>query len=107
MSETALSLSIRQGLDRLGIPNERIQCGRARGLTGTGIIHLARTGTPDIWTPYCWLETKVPGGKPTPEQRRWHAQARAHGVKVFVPTTHQQGIEFVFKCRAEMRAQGG
>lgn len=103
MSETDISAQIQDALDALAIPNERVQCGQAVGRHG-GHMQLARRGTPDIWTAYGWLETKVPNGKLSAEQWRWHARATANGVNVACVTGSIQAVRIVLAWRAERRS---
>lgn len=99
-SETALSHAIGFALDQLGIPNERVQSGMARGLKG-GVMRLAGTGTPDRWTAYGWLEVKTDEGELSDEQRRWHERARQHGVRVATVRSVPEAVKQVLEWKAE------
>ena len=84
MSETDISRSIRDTLTSAGYHIERVNSGKVP--TRNGWFAGASPGTPDtiVVSPYGWLETKTPTGKLSEAQRKWHARARARGVRVEV-----------------------
>lgn len=93
MSETDLSRAIRKALGAMGIPCERVQSGRVR--VKGGFLTLAGEGTPDIVTPYGWLEIKLPGEKPRENQLSWHQAWQAQGAKVAVVASVAEAVRIV------------
>lgn len=67
MSETELSRKIQDALLAIGVPCIRIQSGQIS--IGSRRIHMAPKGTPDLRTPYGWLEVKDPTRESTAKQR--------------------------------------
>lgn len=101
MSETALSRNARSAIEDIGVPTERVQSGTARG----GRTRLAKKGTPDIVTPYGWLEAKLPGEEPSAVQLKWHALWRAHGARIETFTTVKEAVSIVLAWRHESEKQ--
>jgi hypothetical protein len=89
MTESSISLSIRKALEKMGIPNYRVNSGRVR--VRGGWMQGAKKGTPDIlchplvrWAPHWirmpfWIEVKAPKGKLTKEQLDFGDEARKRG----------------------------
>ena len=90
MGETAISKASRAEIRKLGVPCERVQSGR-RGRK----FHCAGAGTPDTWTALGWIEFKQPGEELSPDQKRWHARAKAWGVRVAVSHSVSETIAIV------------
>lgn len=86
MSETQFSKSVRATLKRLGVWHVRVQSGTLPVVYArngkTHYVHCAEEGTPDHWTELGWLESKVDDGELNDAQKRWHAKAKARGVRV-------------------------
>lgn len=93
MSETDLSRSIRKELSAIGIPCERVQSGMVH-VKGYA-IHLAGKGTPDIVTPFGWLEIKLPGEQPNPDQLLWHEKWRKLGARIAVVRSVSEAVSTV------------
>lgn len=92
MSESALQKTIIDALRassvwviRTGVSNKRGRNGAASG----------EPGMPDLWTPWGWIEVKLPGEPLRPEQVEWHAKARRHDVNVGVATSAREAIDLV------------
>ncbi len=100
MSETAISKTIRKGLNALGIWTLRIQSGIIEAKPYKGkkrFIHCAEPGTPDLVVPALslWLEVKTEKGRLTTEQKAWHARAQREGMRVVVVRSLAEAIEVV------------
>jgi hypothetical protein len=89
--ETILAGAVRGVLEAKGVPFERVQSGQLR--VKRGRLHCASKGTPDYWSALGWIECKVPGGKLSPEQEAWHAEAKRWGVRVAVVTSGAETAE--------------
>lgn len=87
--ETELTRGLREAIRSLGMPCERVHSGKVK--VKRGWMQLASVGTPDLWSPLCWIECKMPGEKPTPEQLAWHATAERWGCRVEVVQSVEQG----------------
>ena len=100
-SETEIQSGILKTLRRFGVWADRYQAGMVK--IGGNWIHLGEAGAPDILVldPYGWLEVKVPGGKPSEVQKRWHAKARARGIRVEVVTHEGEATRVVLKWRSD------
>lgn len=106
--ETTLARGIVDAVRLLGVPAFRVQCGKIQTKRGTW-MQLAPQGVPDVWSALCFLEIKVPdrckdgceGKCLNDNQKRWHADARSWGVKVY--TVHSVG-EAVSVVRRELKA---
>lgn len=97
--ETKLSKSIQDALKRLKFWCIRVQCGIVP--LGRGrFMHLAESGTPDIWTPFGWLEVKDKS-ELSPAQIAWHDKAKEHNVRVAVVRSPQEAIDTVIKWKRE------
>ena len=113
MSETDLSRAIREALTAKGYWVDRINSGnvflsytsKRTGETKGRRIAMAEPGTPDtlvIW-PYCWVETKTPIGKASPEQIEWHREAKRRGVRATFARAIGEATRFVDQCAREDR----
>lgn len=109
MSETDLSRAIRQTLELRKIWIERIQSGQLRVQRAPGgpayYVHCASEGTPDYMLPahFAFAEIKRPGEKLNPAQERWHARARAAGVRCVVWRSPKEALQDVRKWEQEDR----
>lgn len=105
-SETSVSGAISDYLDRLRIFHLRLNSGKARGLSGGGIIHLCPTGTPDRFCIYrglpVFIEVKKPGEKPTDEQLDVHRRILEAGGVVIVAEDVTDVINGLKKLEAEL-----
>jgi hypothetical protein len=90
MGETAISKASRDEIRKLGVPCERVQSGR-RGKR----FHCAGAGTPDTWTALGWIEFKQPWEELNDDQKRWHARAKAWGVRVAVSHSVSETIAII------------
>ena len=86
-SETSVSGTISDYLDRRRLFHLRLNSGKARGLNG-GMMHLCPPGTPDRFCIYrglpVFIEVKKPGEKPSAEQIAAHELIRTKGGFVIV-----------------------
>lgn len=98
-SETKLSRSIKQSLERMGFWVIRIPSGKVQVIRGgrQSWIVMAPKGTPDllVLAPYVWLEVKGAKGTVSPEQREWHRRAEERGVRVAVVRSVAEAIAAV------------
>lgn len=87
IKETPLSAQIAEWLDNRGVYNDRLQCGRVETKRGNWLT-LCRTGTPDRFAvvrgQIIFIEVKMRGEKPTPEQLNRHEELQEHGAIVLV-----------------------
>lgn len=99
-SETAISKAIRDALAAVGIWVIRVQSGTLP-LQGR-YVHCGEPGTPDLWTPYGWLEVKRSlKDKARESQAKWHEKAARHGVKVALVANPAEAVRVVLGWRAE------
>lgn len=92
MTETELQRSIvlvlggqRNWVIRTGVSGKRSSRGQRTG----------ERGMPDLWTPYGWLEVKLPGRDLDPDQVEWHRKAKEHGVNVAVVRSPAEACQVV------------
>lgn len=87
IKETPLSAQIKEHLDNRGIYNDRIQCGQFQTPSGHW-MRGSKTGTPDRFAivrgQIVFIEVKMKGKKPTPQQTGQHEELRASGAFVLV-----------------------
>lgn len=95
ISETQISKEIRDYLNKRGIYNLRLNSGKVR--VRGGWMQLCDEGTPDR---YClfkgksiFIETKVPGEKPTDEQLAAHDRIRRSGGIIIIAERLDDVIE--------------
>ncbi len=85
--ETTLSAQIAAYLDARRIYNDRLNCGTARSPNGDW-LHLCKAGTPDrlaiVRGFAVFIEVKMFGEKPTPEQVDRHVELRRAGSIVLI-----------------------
>lgn len=85
--ETSFSSRVEKFLNNRGIWNIRIFTGKVQTIY-KNFITGAKTGTPDRLAIFCglpiFIETKMIGKKPTPEQLACHDELRASGAIVIV-----------------------
>lgn len=96
----SLTNDIRKAVIALGVPCIRIQSGQlGRGNT----VHLARAGTPDLWTPLGFLECKRPvkSDKANPAQLAFYELMSRWGVKVAIVRSMRDAIEIVHAWKSE------
>lgn len=96
--ETELSKAIRDALATSRIWVIRINSGALK--MGDRYITLAEPGTPDLWTPYGWLEVKDKA-RVTAVQRAWHERAARHGVRVAVVHSVSEALATVREWEKE------
>lgn len=93
IKETPLSAQIAEWLDNRGIYNDRLNCGRIETKRGNWVT-LCKTGTPDrfaiIRGQIIFIETKMFGKKPSPEQTARHETLTNFGAIVIVADSFQQ-----------------
>lgn len=97
-SETDISRAIQRTLRAMGHLVVRVQAGGQRGR-----LRLADEGTPDLWCSIdggMWLEVKREGGRITNAQAKWHAEARARGVRVEVVRSVAEVVELIREVRS-------
>lgn len=91
-AETTLSKQIADQLDQLGIWHLRLNSGRVK--VRGGWMHLCPEGTPDrvclLEGRAVFIEVKVPGEQPTPEQIACHERIKQNGGIVLVIETAAQ-----------------
>src|SRR5262245_42370766 len=111
-TESQISKSIRDALDKLGIPNWRMNSGvvRVRG----GFMRLAPEGTPDIlaapnvpegmtaWEcpKLLWIEVKKPGGKLRPAQLAFGDRMRNRGHAWLCVESFHEVLDWLKENRA-------
>ncbi len=87
VKETPLSAMMVEWLDNRGIYNDRLQCGQFQTPSGNW-MRGSEVGTPDrfaiIRGRIIFIEVKMFGKKPTPEQRSKHDELSEHGAIVLV-----------------------
>lgn len=87
LKETPLSAQIKDYLDNRSLWNERLNCGMIKTQTGNW-VRLCERGTPDRITivrgQAVFIETKMRGEKPSPDQLKKHEELRASGAVVIV-----------------------
>lgn len=92
--ETSRQALIVEALETAGRLVIRIQSGRVR--VKGGWMHLAPTGTPDLYVVgWGWLETKLENTKPSAEQLRMHARLRSAGERVEIIRTPSEALSAV------------
>jgi hypothetical protein len=116
MSETDLSRAIRKALAAKGYWVDRINSGnvflsytsKRTGKTSGRKIAMAKPGTPDtlVIDPYCWVETKTPIGKASPEQLEWHRQAQKRGVRATFARSIGEALRYVDQCARDDGLRG-
>ena len=103
--ETSLSAQIAAYLRARGIYNERLNAGRVETKSGRWIT-LCERGTPDrlaiVRGQSIFIEAKILGKKPTPEQLEKHDELRASGAIVIVADSYRQFIETFNAIRAAL-----
>jgi len=99
MTETQLSKSIRDTLERAGFWVERIFSGSAR--VRGGFIHGASNGTPDLMVldPFGFLEVKLPGKDLENDQVLWHVKAAGLGHRIATVRSEEQALRTVMGWR--------
>lgn len=97
-AETAVSKRIREVLESIGIPVIRVQSGQFR--VGPHVIHMAPAGTPDLVTPYGWLEVKDEGNE-SPEQIEFRKTWTRMGARVATVRSVSEAVRVVSKWRRE------
>lgn len=103
-SETAVSKRIRELLQSIGIPCIRVQSGVLR--IGKRFIHMAPAGTPDLVTPYGWLEVKDEGDE-SPEQVEFRKEWTRMGARVALVRSAPEAIKVVTKWQREQELIDG
>ena len=87
IKETPLSAMIADYLNNRRVYNDRLNCGRVETKDGN-YFYGCKTGTPDrfciIRGQIVFIEVKMFGKKPTPEQRTKHDELCEHGAIVLV-----------------------
>ena len=101
MSEAAISKSISDALDTLGVMHFRIQCGKVK--VRGGWMQLAPPGFPDRWTELGFLETKTLTGKLGADQVKCHDRLRDRGHRVAVVRSASEAVKVVAGWRDEDR----
>lgn len=108
IKETPLSAQIKEYLDNRGLWNERLNSGKVETKRGNWIT-LCEKGTPDRITLICgiavFIETKMRGEKPSPDQLKKHDELRASGAVVIVADEYFQFIAEFSAIRAEIENQ--
>lgn len=95
--ESQLQRRIVDALRSLGVWVIRTGVNVKRGQRGT---QSGEPGMPDLWTPYGWLEVKLPGEALSPKQIAWHEKAKRHGVRVWTVDTEREAVSVVLSWRA-------
>ncbi len=96
--ETAISRDIQAALTAVGIPCIRVQSGKVK--VRGGWMQLADEGTPDLWTPWGWLEVKTAGGLLRPAQESWRERMARWGVRVATVTSARAAVDVALEWRA-------
>lgn len=97
-NETELSAAATKLVESAGFPVLRLQAGRVRARNGW--VHGNKAGCPDKLAVLsrgriAWLEAKFEGGERSPEQERWHADARRRGhivITFWTPAEALRGV---------------
>jgi hypothetical protein len=94
--ETSISRAAQDALARAGFHVTRVHSGKVR--VARGWMQLAEKGTPDLSVQItgpvrAWLESKVPGGTLSADQKQWHADAEKRGELVAVFTSAREAVE--------------
>lgn len=97
MTESQIQADILDAFKRLGIWAIRINAGKRGG------VRMAPAGTPDIWTPWGWIEAKTLKGKLSDAQKNWHERARQHAINVAVVRSWPEAVEAVRAWQADGR----
>jgi hypothetical protein len=112
IKETPLSAQIAGWLDARGIYNDRLNCGRAKSPSGRWLT-LCKAGTPDRFAvlrgQIVFIEVKMFGEKPSPEQLKKHEELRAAGAIVLVADSFELFKQLFSEIRAaigEARGKG-
>lgn len=92
MTEAQLQSRIVDALRSVGFWVIRTGVSKKRGRAGT---QSGEPGMPDLWTPYGWLEVKLPGESLSPKQVEWHAKARRHTVRVWTVDSVDEAVRTV------------
>jgi hypothetical protein len=105
IKETPLSAMIAEYLNSRRVYNDRLNCGRVETKDGN-FFYGCKTGTPDrfciIRGQIIFIEVKMFGEKPTPEQRTKHDELRSHGAVVIVADSFDAFISKLSAIRAAL-----
>lgn len=81
-----------------------IRTGVTKKRSGRG-TQSGEPGIPDLFVASVngWLEIKLPGRTLSPDQQRWHAHAKAVGIRVWTVDTVEEALDMAERWRAESR----
>ena len=99
MKETELSKAIRDKLTEIGVWSVRIASGTIN--VGKRWIRMSEPGTPDIWTPFGWLEIKTKTGKVSDVQKAWHSKAQENNVNVKTVRSVDEAVETIINWKKD------
>lgn len=101
-TESALQRAIVDALESRSHWVIRMGVNAKRGKRGT---QSAEPGTPDLFVASVngWLEIKLPGRTLSPDQQRWHAHAKAVGIRVWTVDTVEEALDMAECWRCESR----
>lgn len=95
LSEAPLSAQIARWLDARNIYNDRLQCAKVQTISGRS-IHLCKTETPHIFAiisgQIIFIEVKMRGQAPKPEQLEKHLELMNAGAIVLVADSFDQFV---------------
>lgn len=98
-TETQIQARCIQALTLYGYWVIRSGVAMKRGARGT---QSGEPGQPDLCLPALgWLEVKRPGEHLSPDQLKWHAKAREHGVRVATVTSHDEAVAMARAWQSE------
>jgi hypothetical protein len=100
--ETILQGQILDALARIRVWAVRMGVVAARA--GLQIPTSGEKGQPDIWTHLGWIECKLPGEDLDPDQVKWFAKAKIHGVRAAVAHSVVEACSIANRWRREGRA---
>lgn len=110
IKETPLSAQIAEYFDNRNIYNDRLQCGKVKTARGHWIT-LCKTGTPDrfciIRGQIIFIEVKMRGEKPSPEQFAQHERLKSSGAVVIVADEYFRFVAHFEAVRAAVEARKG
>jgi hypothetical protein len=105
IKETPLSKRIAEYFDHRRIYNDRLNCGKVQTTSGNW-LQLCKAGTPDRFAVVCgqivFVEVKMRGEKPTPEQLKKHDELRAASAIVIIADDFYRFVTHFEAVRAQI-----